>query len=187
VDESSERGRGGLGVGLALSKRLVEMHGGRIQAHSDGIGKGSEFTVRLPILTSVGHSRDRVALDATAIVAGSGYRILIADDNADSTELLAWALRRAGHTTRVALDGATAIAVAAEFRPHLALLDIGMPRRNGYEVAGELRTLLGPEVMLVAITGWGQEDDRRRAHEAGFDHHLTKPWISPPWSGSLPH
>jgi len=175
VDASGERGQGGLGVGLALSRTLVQLHGGRIEAHSEGLGKGSEFTVRLPVRSVVDRPKASVPLSAPAARPSSRHRILVADDNADSAEVLAWALRRAGHEVRVALDGAAAIAAAGELKPQMAILDIGMPQVNGYDAARQIRAALGDTVVLVAMTGWGQDEDRRRAREAGFDHHLTKP------------
>jgi len=174
VDQSLTRGQGGLGVGLALSKTLVEMHGGRIEVTSAGIGKGSEFTVRLPILEIANGNADEDEVPA-ASRAGGGLRILVADDNADSATLLAWSLRQSGHDVRTALDGVAAVQAAASFHPRLAILDIGMPRLNGYEAARQIRSQAGSDVVLVAMTGLGQEEDKRRAMEAGFDHHLTKP------------
>jgi PAS domain S-box-containing protein len=175
IDESPERGQGGLGVGLALSRTLIEMHGGQIEARSEGPGRGSEFTVRLPIVVAPEPEPSPVPLGPTSLPSPTGFRILIADDNADSAMLLAWALRRAGHDVRIANDGITAVETATSFRPKLAILDIGMPGLSGYEAASRIRSRLGAEIVLVAVTGWGQEDDKRRAAEAGFDHHLTKP------------
>ncbi|HEX5030308.1 MAG TPA: PAS domain S-box protein [Candidatus Eisenbacteria bacterium] len=166
----------GLGVGLALSKRLVELHRGTIEVKSGGVGRGSEFLVRLPMI---------VRLETHAVSEGSatqppgapppGIRILIADDNEDSVTTLSWSLSHSGHDVRTAFDGLAAVEVATEFRPQLALLDIGMPRLNGYDAARQIRNVLGDQVTLVAITGWGQQEDKRRAREAGFDRHVTKP------------
>jgi PAS domain S-box-containing protein len=171
---SLERGQGGLGVGLALSKTLVELHGGSLEAHSEGLGKGSEFVVRLPALPMEGTSPREI--DKSASTAASVQRrILIADDNVDSATALSVALRHEGHDVVMTHDGAETLEKAKLIRPELALLDIGMPKVNGYEVARELRALFGDAITLVAITGWGQVEDRQRATEAGFDHHLTKP------------
>jgi PAS domain S-box-containing protein len=170
--------QGGLGVGLAVAKRLVEMHGGSVTAHSAGEGQGSEFVFRLPLLTESGGVE-------TAVRGGMGVpgrtagcrRILLVDDLADVAEDMAALVREAfGHEVRTAHDGPTALRVAAEFRPELVLLDIGLPGMSGYEVARRLRQQAGlGDVVLVALTGWGQEEDRRKTKEAGFDHHLVKP------------
>jgi PAS domain S-box-containing protein len=166
------RAQGGLGIGLFLVKSLVEMHGGSVSAHSDGPGKGTAFTVTLPA------SASRVAQpqEPRSAVKPGALRVLVADDNEDAAESLAAVLRVAGHDVRVAHDGQEAVELAATFRPALALLDIGMPRMNGYEAAQRIRGQEGGAgLLLIAVTGWGQQDDRRRAFEAGFDHHLTKP------------
>jgi len=161
----------GLGIGLTLAKQLVELHGGLIEARSEGAGRGSEFYVRLP----------RVAADAEpaprpAVHSGSPRRILVADDNEDSAESLALLLEAHGHRVQVAYDGESAIAAADRFRPDVAFIDIGMPKRSGYEVAEALRLRPWSESLrLIAVTGWGQESDRRRAQEVGFDAHLVKP------------
>ncbi|HKO22036.1 MAG TPA: PAS domain S-box protein [Candidatus Eisenbacteria bacterium] len=165
----------GLGVGLALSRKLVELHGGQIEVKSGGAGRGSEFLVRLPVTVRVQPETPADLAAAGPSVASPGLRILIADDNADSVTTLCWSLEHSGHEVRTASDGIAAVEVAREFRPQLALLDIGMPRLNGYDAAREIRKVLGDEVTLVAVTGWGQEEDKRRAREAGFDRHVTKP------------
>jgi PAS domain S-box-containing protein len=165
----------GLGVGLALSRKLVELHRGRIEVKSGGVGRGSEFVVRLPVTIRVEPESPTALAAAGPTVASPGLRILIADDNADSVTTLSWSLEHSGHEVRTASDGIAAVQVAREFRPQLALLDIGMPRLNGYDAAREIRKMLGDEVTLVAVTGWGQEEDKRRAREAGFDRHVTKP------------
>jgi CheY-like chemotaxis protein len=175
VDQSLERGQGGLGVGLTLSKRVVELHGGTIEATSAGLGKGSEFIVRLPLLESRQPKPPAPSVDAAPVHDGTGQRILVADDNVDSAAMLAVALRVKRHDVRTAHDGISALEIAAKFEPALAILDIGMPKLNGYDVARRLRARFKDRIVLVAITGWGQEDDKRRAVEAGFDHHLTKP------------
>jgi signal transduction histidine kinase len=167
-----ERSQGGLGLGLFIVRSLVEMHGGRVEARSAGIGKGSEFIVRLPVAAAP------VRAAATAAPTGEsrGRRVLVADDNVDAAESLAAVLRLAGYEVAVAKDGEDAFAQAAALRPSVALLDIGMPRLNGYDLARRLRAQpWGRDMVLVAVTGWGQDEDKRRAMESGFDHHLTTP------------
>jgi CheY-like chemotaxis protein len=175
VDQSLERGQGGLGVGLSLSKKVIELHGGTLEAHSAGLGKGSSFTVRLPALASEAAPKGAPATRESAAANGGRYRILVADDNVDSATMLAVGLRLKGHDVRTVHDGLSALSAAEEFAPDLAILDIGMPKLNGYEVARQLRAQPRNRIVLIAITGWGQEEDKRRAVEAGFDHHLTKP------------
>jgi PAS domain S-box-containing protein len=175
ADLPRERMGGGLGVGLALAKRLVEMHDGTIQVHSDGEGLGSEFIVRLPLRIEPelqhGPSEDREG-DGLS----STLRILVVDDNQDAVESLAMLLRIMGNDIRTARDGLEAVEAAQEFRPHVVLLDIGLPRLNGYEVAQRIRAMPGGnQIVLIALTGWGQDEDRRQSKEAGFDHHLVKP------------
>jgi CheY-like chemotaxis protein len=170
-----ERSEGGLGIGLALARGLVELHGGLISAHSDGPGRGSEFIVRLLPAATVASGATREADDGAAPASGL-RRVLIVDDNHDAADSLALMLSLSGHETHAAYDGAAALALAERFVPDVVLLDIGMPELNGYEVAERLRRLpWGRRVVLVALTGWGQDEDRRRALDAGFDHHLTKP------------
>jgi PAS domain S-box-containing protein len=173
VDQSLERGQGGLGVGLALARKLVELHGGTIQAASEGLGKGSEFTVRIPPLPPE---------DATTSTTenSSGHlqqarRIVVADDNVDSAAVLAELLRIAGHKVKMVHDGAAAVDAVLSDEPDLAVLDIGMPKLNGYDVAKRIRVSENKRTVLIAVTGWGQEEDKRRSAAAGFDHHLTKP------------
>ena len=173
VDRTLERSQAGLGVGLTLARRLVELHEGRIDVKSEGPGKGSEFVVRLPLSSS---EEARAAQPAAAAGEGAARRILLADDNVDFANSLAQLLAARGHDVRVAHDGATALAQAEEFAPQVAFVDIGMPKVHGYEVARRLRAL--PRTagcLLVALTGWGQENDRKRSREAGFDRHLVKP------------
>ena len=170
-----DRSEGGLGIGLALAKGLVELHGGSIEVASGGVDRGSEFTVRIPIVSAAAATATRARESAS----GKGARncdLIVADDNADALQTLALWLEMEGHTARVASDGIAAIALAQQKLPDVMLLDIGMPGLNGYEVASRVRNLQGGEgVMLIALTGWGQPADRARASEAGFDHHLTKP------------
>jgi signal transduction histidine kinase/CheY-like chemotaxis protein len=170
-----ERSEGGLGLGLAIVRNLVAMHGGTVAARSEGRGRGSEFVVELPAAAR----QDPLARNGTAgssepSLAPSGRRILVVDDNADAAQLLAETLRAVGHVTRVAHDGPAALRIASEFRPDAALLDIGLPVMDGYELARRLREQLG-DVQLVAITGYGQAPDKERAIDAGFDEHLVKP------------
>jgi signal transduction histidine kinase len=170
-----ERSEGGLGIGLALVKGLVELHGGSVAARSAGNGRGSEFLVRLPSTRPAQSSAPDPQPVLLRASAGS-RRVLVADDNRDAAESLAMLLSLDGHEVRAAFDGLQALEVAAEFRPHIALLDVGMPKLNGYEVARRLRRQSDvAAISLVAVTGWGQMQDKRRAHNAGFDRHLTKP------------
>jgi signal transduction histidine kinase/ActR/RegA family two-component response regulator len=167
-----DRTQGGLGIGLTLAKRLIELHGGTIEARSEGEGRGSTFTVTLPI---VDHSRLRDGTKATLQRTANACRILIADDNPDAVEMMKLMLTLLGHEVTVASDGLAAVEAARASEPQIAFLDIGMPRMDGYEVARRIREALGGRVVLVALTGWGQDEDKRRSREAGFDHHLTKP------------
>jgi signal transduction histidine kinase/CheY-like chemotaxis protein len=178
VDRSLERTQAGLGVGLSLSRHLVGMHGGTIVAASAGIGHGSSFSVHLPVAAA---AEPEAAATATAPVAGdatASHRVLLADDNVDFTASFAVLLRALGHEVRVTDDGEAALAAAVAFipPPDFAFLDIGLPLLNGYELAQRLRKLPGwTSTTLVAVTGWGQDDDRQRSRAAGFDHHLVKP------------
>jgi PAS domain S-box-containing protein len=168
-----DRSRGGVGIGLTLVKRLAELHGGSVSAFSAGPGRGSEFTVRLP--GAAGGPAPSAAPEAAG-AAAPGRRVLVVDDNVDAADTLALLLRLAGHEVRVAYDGPSALGLAAEFRPQVVLLDLGMPVMDGYEVARRLRRQPGlGGVVLVALTGWGQEEERRLSRAAGIDHHLVKP------------
>jgi signal transduction histidine kinase len=171
-----ERSQGGLGLGLAIVKNLVALHGGTVSAESDGAGLGSVFTVRLPRIAPPADAdgAGRESGDSSA-TAGTGLRVLVVDDNQDGADLLDELLRSMGHTTRVAYDGLEGVKAAAELEPEVALIDIGLPVMDGYEVAKKLRELLGPSPRLIAVTGYGQASDRARALEAGFDHHIVKP------------
>jgi PAS domain S-box-containing protein len=174
ADRSLERSRSGLGIGLSLVQRLVEMHGGRVEAHSEGPGTGSEFIVRLSVVLEPGRG---------APWAGAGdmhraphCRILIVDDNKDSALSLAMLLRMLGHETRTAHDGLEGVEAAKDFRPNVVLLDIGLPKLSGYDVCRSIRAQPWSDGMvIIALSGWGQEEDKRRAREAGFHFHLTKP------------
>jgi PAS domain S-box-containing protein len=175
AERSLERSQGGLGIGLTLVQRLVEMHGGRVEARSEGLGKGAEFVVRLPLVVGATGPHAAGERDQPAALK-SALRILIVDDNRDGADSLAMMLRIMGNDTRTAYDGQQGVAAAGEFRPDVILLDIGLPKLNGYEVCRRIREhLWGKSVVLIAVTGWGQEEDRRRSHEAGFDHHMVKP------------
>ncbi len=174
AEGAQERSQGGLGIGLSLVKRLVEMHGGSVTAQSDGLGRGSEFTVRLPLATSA--EARPVKTSGVATSASIRRRILVADDNRDAASSLAMVLDLLGNETRTAHDGLEALEMASEFRPDVIVLDIGMPKLNGYETARRIRDeAWGQDVALIALTGWGQLEDRRRSRGAGFDSHLTKP------------
>ncbi len=176
VEQCSERSQGGLGIGLNLVRGLVEMHGGRVEAHSDGPGKGSEFIVRLPALVSSGQRPLRGDDGTGDPQRGAAYRILVVDDNTDGALTLAMMLRLMGHETRSAHDGQEALETAEAFRPDVILLDIGLPKLNGYQVARRIREQpWGAGVVLIAQTGWGHEEDKRRSKQAGFNFHMVKP------------
>jgi PAS domain S-box-containing protein len=174
VDPSLERSQGGLGIGLALVKGLVEMHGGSVEARSAGAGQGSEFVVRLPVAPELEQAEEP---RTEASRAGSAKRrVLVVDDNRDSAASLAMMLSLVGHDTRTAHDGLEAAELAEAFRPDMILLDIGLPKLNGYDTCRHIREQpWGKSINIVAVTGWGQEDDRRRSHDAGFDQHMVKP------------
>ena len=193
LDRDDGRTQGGLGIGLALVQRLVQMHGGEVSAGSDGPGKGSQFVIRLPLLREEDEpvdvppdiaaeaisANDVAAVVAPLVTAGAASmvrRILIADDNNDALESLATLLQLSGHEVFTATNGGTALQSAERHLPEVALLDIGMPLLDGYEVAKRIRSQpWGQRITLVALTGWGQDSDRRRSREAGFDSHLVKP------------
>jgi signal transduction histidine kinase len=179
VESALSRSRGGLGIGLSLTQRLVQMHGGSIEARSAGLGRGSEFMVRLPLASASGRSPDagepvrRPALHGSP---GAGLRILVADDNRDAADTMALLLEAMGHSVRHVNDGEAAVQAAAAFNPQVVLLDIGMPKLNGYEACRQIRAQEGGAAMkIIAITGWGQPEDRLNSGDAGFDQHLVKP------------
>jgi CheY-like chemotaxis protein len=166
---------GGLGIGLTLVKSLVELHGGSVEAHSEGFGGGSEFVVRLPVLADVRPAEERGAQSATA-TALPARRVLVVDDNRDAADSLGVLLRLLGAEVHVAHSGPEALEQARLHRPAVVLLDLGMPGMDGYQVARRIRQLPGlGDITLIALTGWGQDADRRDTAAAGFNHHLTKP------------
>ena len=175
ADQAMDRARGGLGIGLAIVRGLVQAHGGTVSAHSDGPGKGSQFTVALPCVS------EEAALDhrprrLKPRRAARGLRVLVVDDNADASEMLAELLSTLGHVVHAEIDGLSALRAASEFKPDVALLDIGLPVLDGYQLARRLREVHpAGSLLLVAVTGYGQESDRRRSRQAGFDAHFVKP------------
>jgi PAS domain S-box-containing protein len=176
-ERRTEHSAGGVGIGLSVVKKLIELHDGRVEVFSAGAGKGSEFVVVLPAVEPGSRERNAVTDQSSAPAPARKLRVLLVDDNADSADGLALLLDLQGHDVRVAYDGESALEAARSFRPDVALLDIGMPSMNGYELARRLRA--APETkktLLVAMTGWGQEEDRRKGREAGFAHHLVKPF-----------
>jgi len=174
ADTSLERSRDGLGIGLTLVKTIAELHGGTVEARSAGLGRGSEFIIRLPVLVAGAETAPQSPKHDASLVASR--RVLVVDDSEDGAESMAMILQFAGHETCKAYDGVAALEAAERFRPDVVLLDIGLPRMNGYEVCRRLRQeAWGREMTIVALTGWGQEEDRNRSKEAGFDMHMVKP------------
>jgi CheY-like chemotaxis protein len=174
VETETSSQYGGLGVGLALVRRVVELHGGTVRAKSDGLGRGSEFILRLPLpLEQLELVADRARAPHDA---PQRHRVLVVDDNKDAADSLHMVLQVLGQDVYTVYDGWTALEAAERLRPHLVMLDIGMPGMSGYEVAAQLRTKHGADApRLAAITGWGQEADKREAQDRGFDYHFTKP------------
>jgi CheY-like chemotaxis protein len=177
-DRTLDRGEGGLGLGLTLVRTLVTLHEGTVEAHSDGPGRGSEFVVRLPLALAesteapVEVAAARITMEVPPLVR----RVMVVDDNVDAADTLAEVVRMWGHEVRMAHDGPSALAIVdSGFVPDVALLDIGLPVMDGYELAARLRAVVDGPLRLVAVTGYGQDSDRKRAHEAGFDDHLVKP------------
>jgi CheY-like chemotaxis protein len=175
-NRSLDRSQGGLGVGLTLAQRLVELHNGRIEARSTGAGRGSEFRVILPCLTEVQPAATRPQAIDTAGAKPTGCKVLVVDDNHDAAQTVAAFLELAGHGVRAVTDGAQALACVADFGPNVVVLDIGLPGIDGFQLARRLReTAETKGALLIAVTGYGQESDRQRAVDAGFDHYLVKP------------
>jgi len=173
VDSTLERTNAGLGVGLSLARRLVELHGGTIEARSEGVGRGSEFVVRLPIVVEPELPAKTIP---AAFMTAENYRILLADDNVDFVNSIGALLSAMGHSVVITHNGPDALTAASRFCPDYAFLDIGLPLMSGYDLARGIRRLsCGPMTTLIAVTGWGQEKDRQLAFEAGFDHHMVKP------------
>jgi signal transduction histidine kinase len=176
VDRSLDRSQGGLGIGLSLVRGLVEMHAGRVEAHSAGLGAGSEFIVRLPVMLSPNRRTGNADREKSVINPGSVRRILIVDDYEDSAICLGLMLKIMGHETLTAHDGVEGVDAAETFRPDVMLLDIGLPKLNGYEVCRRIREQpWGERMVLIALSGWGQEEDKLRSKEAGFNFHMVKP------------
>ncbi len=174
VNSTSDRASGGLGIGLTLVRSIVDLHGGTVTAQSHGADQGSTFLVRLPRVQQ--GIREAEAIPSPSAEAAVSKRVLIADDNLDAAESLQLWLELAGHEVQIAGNGVTALKVAEEFKPDVALLDLGMPGLSGFDVARRIReSPWGSGMVLVALTGWGHDEDRRQSAEAGFDHHLTKP------------
>jgi CheY-like chemotaxis protein/two-component sensor histidine kinase len=174
ANRTLDRAQGGLGIGLTLVKKIVEMHRGTVEAKSAGIGQGSEFTVRLPILVSQPHQKSKLSKIAEPSTQTS--RILVVDDNIDGAETIAMTLRLSGYDVQVAYSGQAALSAVEEYQPNIVILDIGLPEMDGYEIARRLRQR--PQLAnmwLIAMTGYGTDSDRQRSKEAGFDHHLVKP------------
>jgi PAS domain S-box-containing protein len=173
-DRTLDRAQGGLGLGLTLVRRITELHGGSVEAHSEGRGRGSEFVVRLPL-----HVTDAAATapsTGAARPSARSIRCLVVEDNVDAAQLLQFALEDEGHQVRVTFDGVDAVAAAAEFQPDAVILDIGLPRMNGYDAARAIRAIPGlSDIVIIALTGYGQDTDRQKSREAGCDHHFVKP------------
>ena len=177
IDAGQAHSEGGIGIGLALVKGFVELHGGSVEAKSDGLDRGSEFIVTLPgSKAAAGAEGQTPGAPSSEGTKPLRRRVLIADDNRDGAEIMAMLLDQFGYDVQLAFTGPDAVAAAEKYRPHVAILDIGMPGMTGYEVAQRIRAEpWGESIMLIAVTGWGQDEDKRKAHEAGFNQHLIKP------------
>jgi signal transduction histidine kinase len=176
VERPLNRKQGGLGVGLAMVRRLVEMHGGTVSARSDGIGRGTEMVVRLPLHTDVEVRQRKRRTKDEALLQTIGRKILVVDDNRDAADSIALLLEVAGHEVRTAYDGPDALNLAAVFKPEVVILDLGLPSMDGFEIARQIEgQSWGKDIALVALTGWGQREDYRKTTDAGFDAHLVKP------------
>jgi CheY-like chemotaxis protein/anti-sigma regulatory factor (Ser/Thr protein kinase) len=176
VDRSMERSQGGLGIGLALVRQLVEMHGGKVEAESRGAGRGSKFTVRLPVSSAQPPADPAVDVHRLHAEGEKGVRVLVVDDNVDSAETMAQFLGILGYETETQHDGPAAVDAATSFQPDVVVLDIGLPHLSGHEVARRIRQLpRGGEMMLIALSGWGQAEDLQKSRDAGFDRHFVKP------------
>ena len=176
VEGTTSRSYGGMGIGLYLVKRLVEMHDGHVEVKSDGPNKGSEFLVRLPIVLEQAPAQKTCDEDADFAMPTSKLRILVVDDNRDAASSLTTLLAYTGCTVCMAHDGENAVEMAGRYRPDVVLLDIGLPKLNGYDTARAIRQEpWGQNMVLIAVTGWGNDEDRRKSGEAGFDRHLVKP------------
>jgi PAS domain S-box-containing protein len=176
VDATLERSQGGLGIGLTLVRSLVELHAGSVEARSDGLGQGSEFLVRLPIVTANGQQPRGDGQSGSLTTSCPPHRILVIDDNLDSAQSLSVLIEHWGHEVMTVTDGESALEAARSFRPQVMFVDIGLPGIDGYEIVRRVRRMPGLEgVVLIALTGYGQEEDRRRSQDAGFDHHWVKP------------
>ena len=176
VDRSLERTQSGLGIGLTLVKRLVELHGGTVTAHSGGLNRGSEFIVRLPILIGIQTALPVPEPTRDDTPPAAPRRVLVVDDNRDSAMSLSMLMKLTGSQTQTAFDGEEAVEQAAAYNPDLILLDIGLPKMNGYDACRAIRNEpWGKDIVIIALTGWGQDEDRRKSAEAGFNGHLVKP------------
>ena len=172
AESPTERSHGGLGIGLALARRLIEMHGGEITGHSDGPGTGSSFVIRLPICTADAQHSSSVPMEVPRV----NSRVLIVDDNRDAANTMAMLVEQLGGTARTEHNASSGVQAIQEFQPDIVFLDIGMPEMDGYEACRRIRQKPSDRhIVIVAVTGWGQSQDKQRALDAGFDAHLTKP------------